>query len=157
LPGREQQGLQFLHAPELDAVIGDDIQIVLLEFEKEVVLVLRADQPPALHFTGTHRDRRPALAVDRQEARRGLREQRREILDHPEGVVDDLRHHHDALFRIGDLGHAGKIALDDDGARHAAGDLHVGAAVMVRVIPVGAARMVLGQRDLDVVLLARHH
>ena len=157
LTGREQQGLQFLHAPELDTVVGDDIQIVLLEFEEEIVLILRADQPPALHFAGTHRDRGPSLSVDREEARRGLRKQRGEILDHPEGVIDDLGHEHDAFLGIGDLGHTGEITLDDEGARHAARDLHVGTAVMVRVIPVSAAGVVLRQRDLDVVLLAGYH
>ena len=40
------------------------------------------------------------------------------------------------------------IALDHDGAHHAARHLHVGRAVVMRVIPVGAARMVGGQRDL---------
>ncbi len=86
-----------------------------------------------------------------------LGKQRAEILDHAVGVEHDLRQQHDALARPGDLRHIGEVAFDDDGARHAARHLHVGRAVVMRMIPVGAARMVRRQRDLDVVRLAGRH
>ena len=130
---------------------------MLVELQQHVVLVLRADQAPALHLARPHVDGRPPLAVDRQEARRGFRKERAEVLDHVEGVEHDLRQQHDALARPGDLRHIGEVAFDDDGARHAARHLHVGRAVVMRMVPVGAARVVRGQRDLDVVRLARHH
>ena len=57
----------------------------------------------------------------------------------------------------GDLRHIGEVAFDDDGAGHAARHLHVGRAVVMRMVPVGAARVVRGQRDLDVVRLAGLH
>jgi hypothetical protein len=59
--------------------------------------------------------------------------------------------------RLGDLGHIGEVALDDDGAHHAARHLHIGRAVEMRMVPVGAARVVRGQRDLDVVAFSRLH
>ncbi len=101
-------------------------------------------------------DGRPPLAVDRQEARRGFRKERAEVLDHVEGVEHDLRQQHDPLARLGDLGHIGEVAFDDDGPR-AARYLHIGGAVVMWMVPVGAARVVRGQRDLDVVALSRHH
>ena len=97
------------------------------------------------------------VAVDRQEARRSFRKERDEVLDHAEGVEHDLGQQHDALARLGDLGHIGEVAFDDDGAGHAARHLHVGRPVVMRMVPVGAARVVRGQRDLDVVRVARHH
>jgi hypothetical protein len=83
--------------------------------------------------------------------------ERAEILDHVEGVEHDLRQQHDPLARLGDLGHIGEVAFDDDGPRHAARHLHIGGAVVMGMVPVGAARVVRGQRDLDVVALSRHH
>ncbi len=130
---------------------------MLVELQQHVVLVLRAEQAPALHLPRPHVDGRPPLAVDRQEARRTFGEHGDEVLDRAEGVEHDLRQQHDPLARLGDLGHIGEIALDDDGAGHAARHLHVGRAVVMRMVPVGAARVVCGQRDLDVVRLARHH
>ena len=87
-------------AAELDAVVGDDVEPVLVELQQHVVLVLRADQTPALHFPRPHVDGRPPLAVDRQEARRGFRKERAEVLDHGVGVEHDLRQQHDALARL---------------------------------------------------------
>ena len=130
---------------------------MLVEFQQHVVLVLRADQPPALHLARPHVDDRPALAVDRQEARRGFRKERAEVLDHVGGIEHDLRQQHDPLARPGDLGDVGEVAFDDDGARHAARHLDVGRTVVMRMVPVGAARVVGGQGDLDVVRLAGQH
>src|SRR5262249_61254633 len=47
--------------------------------------------------------------------------------------------------------------FDYDGADHATRHLNIGRAVEMRMVPVGAARVVRGQRDLDVVALARLH
>ena len=69
LSRRDQQLLHLLHGAELDAVVGDDVQPVLVELQQRVVLVLRADQAPALHFPRPHIDGWTPLAVDRQEAR----------------------------------------------------------------------------------------
>ncbi len=60
----------------------------------------RADQPPALHLARPHVDdwrRWPLIA---QEARRGLRKERAELLDHVEGIEHDLGQQHDALARL---------------------------------------------------------
>ena len=157
LSGGNQQLVHLLHGAQLDAVEGNDVQPVLVELQKHVVLVLRGDEAPALHLPRPHVDGRPPLAVDRQEARRGFRKQRAEILDHMVGVEHDLRQQHDALARLGDLRHLGKVAFDDDGARHVARHLHIGRAMVMRMIPAGAARVVLRQRDLDVVAVSRLH
>ena len=133
------------------------MQIVLLEIEQHVVLIGRIEDAPALDLAGPHLDHRTALAVDREETRRRLRKQRLEILDHAVGVVDHLGQHQQPLARGRDLGHVGEIALDDERADHAARHLDVGAAVVVRVIPIGAAGVVGRQRDLDVVAVARRH
>ena len=191
LSRRDQQLLHLLQGAQLDAVVGDDVQPMLVERQQHVVLVLRADQAPALHLPRPHVDGWPPLAVDRQEARRGFRKERAEVLDHVdvghaepadtcrlvrqsllvsvETEIDDVAdsqcldvrelllgwltgcRQHDPLARPGDLRHIGEVALDDDGARHAAGNLHIGRAVVMRMVPVGAARVVRGQRDLDVV------
>jgi hypothetical protein len=100
---------------------------------------------------------RSALAVDRQKARRGLGEECLEVLDATVGVVHHLCQHHHALARGGDFRHFGEIALDDDRAHHAARHLDVGAAVVMRVIPVGALGMVFRQVDLDVVGMTGSH
>ena len=157
LAGRDQQLLERLHGAELDAVIGDRMQVVLLQIEQHVVLIGRIEDAPALHLAGTHLDHRSALAVDRQEARRRLRKQRLEILDHAVRVVDHLGQHQQALAGGCDLRHIGEIALDDDGAHHAARHLDIGAAVVVRVIPVGALGVILRQLDLDIVAVAGRH
>lgn len=47
-----------------DTVEGDDVQPVSVELHQDVVLVLRADDAPALHLGRPHRDGRLALAVD---------------------------------------------------------------------------------------------
>src|SRR6516162_6769621 len=138
LPGRHQQLLHLLQGAQLDAVTGDDVQPVLVELQQHVVLVLRRDQAPALHLPRPRVDGRPPLAVDRQEARRGFRKERTDVLDHGEGVEHDLRQQDDALARLGDLRHVGEIALDDDGAGHAACNLHIGRAVEMRMVPVGS-------------------
>jgi hypothetical protein len=104
-----------------------------------------------------HVDCRPPLAVDREEAHRLFRKQRAKVLDHVLGVERHLLQQHDPLARAGDLRHIGEVAFDDDGAHHAARHLRVGRAVEMRMIPVGAARVVRGQRDLDVVALSRLH
>src|SRR5262249_39113657 len=70
LSRRDQQLLHLLQGAQLDAVVGDDVEPVLVELQQHVVLVLRADQAPALHLPRPHVDGRPPLAVDRQEARR---------------------------------------------------------------------------------------
>ena len=115
------------------------------------------DQAPALHLPRPHVDDWPPLAVDRQEARRGFRKERAELLDHVGSIEHHLGQQHDPLACLGDLRHVGEVTLDDDGAGHAARHLHVGRTVVMWMVPVGAARVVLGQRDLDVVGLARQH
>ena len=157
LAGRDQELLLVLDGAQLDAVIGDCVKVVLGQIEQHVILIGRVQDAPALDLTRAHLDDRTPLAVDGQEACRGLREQRLEILDHATGVEHDLGQHHHALARSGDFGHVGEVALDDDGAHHAARHLDVGAAVVMRVIPVGAPGVVLGQVDLDVVGMARGH
>jgi hypothetical protein len=144
LSRRDQELLHLLQGAQLDAVVGDDVQPMLVERQQHVVLVLRADQAPALHLTRPHVDGRPPLAVDRQEARRGFRKERAEALDHVEGVEHNLRQQHDTLARLCDLRHVGEVAFDDDGAGHAACHLHIGRAVVMRMVPVGAARVVRG-------------
>src|ERR1700730_1415763 len=129
LSRRDQQLLHLLQSAQLDAVVGDDVQPMLVERQQHVVLVLRADQAPALHLPRPHVDGRPPLTVDRQEARRGFRKERAEVLDHVEGVEHDLRQQHDTLARPGDLRHVGEVAFDDDGAGHSACHLHIGRAV----------------------------
>src|SRR5262249_16040299 len=74
--------------------------------------------------------------------------------DHATVVTDHLGQYQHALLGRGDLGHFGEVALDDDHANHAACHLDVSAAVMVRVVQIGALGVVLGQGDLDV---GRHH
>jgi hypothetical protein len=157
LPQRDQELLQLLQGAEVDAVVGDDVQPVLVELQQHVALVLRAHQAPALHLPWPHVDHRPPPAVDRLEARRRFRKERAEVLDHVEGVEHHLRQQHDMLARPGDFRHIGEVAFDDDRANHAARHLHVRRAVVMRMVPVGAARVVGGQRDLDVVRLAGRH
>ena len=130
---------------------------MLIELQQHVVLILRADHAPALHLTEPHVDRRPSLAVDRQEARRIFRKERAEILNHVVGVKHDLRQQHDPLARLGDLRHVGEVAFDHDGAGHATRHLHVGRPMEMWMVPIGAARVVGRQRDLDIVALARLH
>ena len=60
----------------------DVYEAKLVELQQHVVLVLRANQSPALHLARPHVDDRPPLAVDREEARRGFGKQRAEVLDH---------------------------------------------------------------------------
>ena len=138
LAGQDQVRLHRFHGAELDAVIGDCMQFVLLELEQHVVLVTGVHDAPALDLAGPHGDGRPALTVDREETGRGLGEQGLERLDHAALVEDHLGQDQHALLGVGDLGHLGEVALDDDHADHAACHLDVGAAVMVRVVPVGA-------------------
>ncbi len=83
--------------------------------------------------------------------------QRPEILHHAELVEHRLGQHEQALLGGGDLRNIGEIAFDDQRAHRAAGDLHVGRAMRVRVIPIGPRDMVGGNGDLDVVALARFH
>ena len=108
-PGAIKKLLQLLlQGAELDAVVGDDVQPVLVELQQHVVLILRADQAPTLHLPWPHVDHRPPLAVDRQEARRRFRKERAEVLDHGEGVEHHLRQQHDPLARPGDSGTSAK-------------------------------------------------
>jgi hypothetical protein len=157
LSRRHQQLLQLLHTAQLDAVVGDNVQPVLVELQQHVVLILRGDQSPALHLAWSHVDDRLPLTIDGEEAGGGFRKERAEILDHAEGVEHDLRQQHDALAGASDLRRIGEVAFDDDGARHAACHLHIGRAVVMRMVPVGAARVVRGQRDLDLVRFTRQH
>ena len=60
LAGRDQELLEWLHGAELDAVIGDGMQVVLLQIEQHVVLIGRIEDAPALHLAGTHLDHRLA-------------------------------------------------------------------------------------------------
>ncbi len=115
------------------------------------------DQTPALHLAGPHVDGRRPLAVDGEEPCRRLREHDVEALDHAVGVEHHLAQHHDAVARRLDLRHVVEVALDDDRPGHAARHLDVGAAMAMRMVPVGAPGVVLGQRDLDVVPVAGAH
>ncbi len=127
------------------------------EREAQIVLVAGMDDPPALNLAGPHVDGRIALPVDRQEARHRLRPHRVIGFDRAAIVEQHLVEDENSLPRAGDLRRAGEVALDDQRAGHAARHLDVGAAVMMRVIPVGAARVVARNRDLDVIAFARLH
>ena len=62
-----------------------------------------------------------------------------------------------ALRGRDDFGDIVEITLHDHNARHAAGHLDISAAMVMRVVPIRAARMILRDRDIDIVALPRLH
>ena len=130
---------------------------VILQREVHVILVSGVNETPALHFARPHGDHRRALAVDGLESHGGFGKERFEVLDRAERIEDRFSQHHDAFARGRDLRNVGKIAFDDQRAGDAAGNLHVGSAVVVRMIPVRPLRVIGRNGDLDVVAVAGLH
>ena len=122
-----------------------------------MILVSGVNETPALHFTRPHGDHRRALAVDGLESHGGFRKERFKVLDRAKRIEDRFSQHHDAFARGRDLRNVGKIAFDDQRAGHAAGNLHVGSAMVVRMIPVRPLGVIGRNFDLDVVAVAGFH
>ena len=133
------------------------MQQVAVQRQPQVALVRGLDDPPALHLARTEPDDRLPLPVDGDEARGGFRPDRVVDFDRSQIVEHHLVEDEHALDGVGDLRYAGEIALHDQRAGHPTGDLDVSAPVMVGVVPVGAARVVGGDGDLDVVTLPWFH
>ena len=133
------------------------MQQVVVQGQPQIALVRGLDDAPALHFARAQPDDRLPLPIDGDEARRGFRPDRVVDFDRSQIVEHHLVEDEHALDGVGDLRYAGEIALHDQRAGHAAGDLDVGAPVVMGVIPVGAARVVVGNGDRDVVALPRLH
>ena len=81
-----------------------------------------------------------ALPIDGEEARHRFRPDRVIDLNRAAVVEQHLVEDEHTLGGGGDLRHVVEIALDDQRAGHAARHLDVGAAVVMRMIPIGAAR-----------------
>ena len=111
---------------------------MFLEGDMKVVLMAGMNNPPALDLAGPHANGRLPLSIDREEARHGFRPHRVVALDRAPVVEQHLVQNEHAFRGAGDLRDIVEIALDDQRACHAAGDLDIGAAVVVRMIPIGA-------------------
>jgi hypothetical protein len=157
LARRHQQTFDAIDLRSSNAIKGNGVQSVLLEGQVKVVLVAGVNNPPALDLAGPHANGRLALSIDREEAWHGFRPDRVIDLDHTAVVEKHLVQEQHMLRGAGDLRDIVEIAFDDQRACHAAGHLDVGAAVVVRMVPIGAPRMITGDGDLDIVTLPGLH
>jgi hypothetical protein len=141
-------------------VAGDGrnlVEHVVVQPDGRRVVEAGVDDAPALDFAGPHRDGGLELPVDGEQAGGLLRPDRVEALRRAQRVERQLLKDQHQLSCAGDLRDAGEVALENQRAGHAAGDLDVRRPVTVRVIPVGAGWV--GGRDghLDLVGLPRLH
>ena len=137
--------------------MGNGVQKVSLERQVQIVLVAGMDDPPSLDLAGPHADDRLALTIDREKTWRGFRPNRVIGFDRAAIVEKYLVDDEHPFGGRSDLSDVVEIALDDQGAGHAACQLYIGAAVMMGVIPIGAPRVVVRNGNFDVVTLPRLH
>ena len=140
-----------------DAVKSNGVQNMFPEGYVKVVLVAGMNNPPALHLAGPHANGRLPLAIDREKARHGFWPDRVIGLDRATVIEQHFVQNEHALNGASDLRDIIEVTLDDHRAGHAAGDLDIGTAVVMRVIPIGAPRMIARDGDFDFVALPRLH
>jgi len=125
-------------APERDAVGGYLVQRMSIECQRNVLLYAGMDEAPALYLSRAHPYRRHELPVDQ-----GWMSTKTKRFKLSGIVIAQLLQDEDLLARARDFRQDAEIAilrlatLDDQGAGHAAGELHRRRTVDVSVIPKG--------------------
>src|ERR1700674_4256668 len=128
---------------------------MFLEGDMKVVLMAGVNNPPTLDLAGPHANGGLPLSINREEAWHGFWPDRVIVLDRTSVVEQHLVQEEHTLRDAGDLRDIVEIAVNDQHACHASGDLDIGAAVVVRMIPIGAPRMFTRDGDLYIVTLPR--